>query len=219
MKYLDKIIAQLNTAEWWVILAIVFSMVLYVYEPIISKVAEHKFISTQEDAVEVEKAKASLVNPALEKLRYITGSDIAFVVLFHNGVTYTQGDHKIKMSRDFEMNGPGIMPRAEQYQNVPVTLFLETLNDIEGMRFHYNDISDVNDMRTRLRYEEYGVSATSIAPYYNKDGDLVALIGVEYVSRKPDEAMILWRNGLDKWDTDVMWDLFYTKTNEIGGLL
>lgn len=226
MEYLSKIIEQLprileqlKTTKWWLVLALLLGGLVYLYQPSISKILEFRYITNSGNRIKDDLTKTDIINAALENLRYKTGADIAYIVLFHNGTVDSRGYHMNKMSRYYEVPGPGIIPRAMKYQNLPITLYSTTLDNIEKMKFHYGDIDEVEDLKVRIKYKEYGVTATSVAPVYNKGGDLIALIGVEYISRRPDTEMILWRNKLTVWKSDVMWALFLEETNEIGGLL
>ena len=138
---------------------------------------------------------------------------------FHNGTVYYTGTHKNKMSMDYEVVRPGIASIAMKHQDIPVSLFVDSLQETINGGYRYGDVSLIEDVRTRVELELNGVVATTCAPYFDKHNRLMAVVGVQYITRPPSPEQILKSTGLEAWDSDAIFEKFQCKVNEIGKLL
>jgi hypothetical protein len=104
-------------------------------------------------------------------------------------------------------------------QDLPVSLFSEMIDEVIALEMHYGDVNNVKHVRTRVMLKTNGVHSISLAPYYDNHGNLVAMIGVDYVAREANVDDILNRTGLDSWNSNLLWQIFMSRTNQIGDLL
>ncbi len=176
MEILIKLLAELRKARIYVVLLVFIGFFAYIFkEPLIKRFSSidagtGKYLET-----------SRLVNDMLTNMLHDTKSDRAYVFLFHNGVTYMDGSHKKKFSCDFEIVRNGVQPQAFQLQDMPISLFPDFISEVKDSVFSYKNIKDVKDYKTRMVLESQGITSLVVYPYFNKQGHLFAMVGVDYL--------------------------------------
>ena len=201
----------LNKTKWWVLLLIFNIYIINSFKTEIKYLINYKILNKD---VIIERLDSDvLIENALYDLMEKTNSDRAYVFRFHNGVNYYNGEHKSKMSCDFEVTRAGISSEAQRLQDVPVGLYANWIKDVVNYKMIHPDVNEIKDVRTRLELQRQGINAIGVVPYYRK-GKILALIGVDYV--KPLDS-IKYKEYLQ--DPKAALERFKISANEIGNLL
>ncbi len=205
------LLETLNKTKRWIILLLFLGFIINSFETEIQYLIKYKLLDKD---VIIERLDGDvLIEDALYDLMNKTSSDRAYIFRFHNGVNYYNGDHKSKMSNDFEVTREGISSEAQRLQDIPVGLYAKWLKDVINYRMIYPNVDDMDDTRTRLELQRQGVEGIAVVPYY-REGKILALIGIDYV-RPLDSVELAYRLKDNKGDLEK----FKSIANEIGDLL
>ena len=211
MNKYEGLLNALNKTKWWILLLLFNIYIINSFKTEIKYLINYKLL--KKDVI-IERLDGDvLIENALYDLMENAGADRAYIFRFHNGVNYYNGEHKSKMSCDFEVTRAGISSEAQRLQDIPVGLYANWIRDVINYRMIHPDIRNVKDVRTRLELERQGIEAIAVIPYY-RGGKIVALIGVDYVS--PLDSVRL-KNYLK--DPKGNLERFKAVANEIGDLL
>jgi len=211
MEKLRELLKQINDTKWWIILILASGGFLWLFNKPIIDYAE-KQLETK-DLVLGNIKNDILINDGLSELLEITSADRAYIFRFHNGVTYYTGTHKSRMSNDYEVVAKGISKEAQRLQDIPTALYIDWISEVIANRMIHPDVNQVTDARARQSLIQQGIKGLAVMPYY-REGHLVALIGVDYVTTKDFtelKGMHLY-NARDR-------ELFKFETQRIGDLL
>ena len=198
----SKIIEILNRTKWWIVLLAFLVFIIQTFKSEIKHFIDFRIMD--KDVVFNRLEGDVMVQDALYELMHDTNSDRAYIFRFHNGVTYYDGGHKSKMSCDFEVVRDGISEEAQRLQDLPVGLYANWILNVVNNRMIYDDINKIQDIRVKVLLKKQGIKGIAILPYY-RDGKILALIGVDYVSQS---------NG-----TKIEANQLKVKVNQIGDLL
>ena len=198
----SKIIEILNRTKWWIVLLAFLVFIIQTFKSEIKHFIDFRIMD--KDVVFNRLEGDVMVQDALYELMHDTNSDRAYIFRFHNGVTYYDGGHKSKMSCDFEVVREGISEEAQRLQDLPVGLYANWILNVVNNRMIYDDINKIQDIRVKVLLKKQGIKGIAILPYY-RDGKILALIGVDYVSQS---------NG-----TQIETNQLKVKVNQIGDLL
>jgi len=134
-------------------------------------------------AVEMNKR----IDDELEALRVRTGGDRAFVSKFHDGRRDLQNIHFIYNSRTNEVVGPGIGNSLTSRQNIPLTIITDVIREMmqEGCALYLRP-----DRTAFSAYmSEFGTKSAVGCAIHDARGDMVGIIGVEYLSEQSESAL------------------------------
>jgi hypothetical protein len=129
-----------------------------------------------------------LITDKLEEVKNKEHADRIWILQFHNGGNYYPTGKSIqKFSMVYEMLGQGIIPCQHQLQNIPVSLFSRTINNLhKGFVVSIPDTSIENK-----QFEGFtsvipgaGVKSTYLFPVYTIKNEFVAIVGIDYISKK-----------------------------------
>ena len=205
------LLEALNKTKWWIILLLFLGFVINSFKTEIQYLIEYKLLD--KDVITERIDGDVLIENALYELMEATNSDRAYIFRFHNGVNYYNGEHKSKMSNDYEVTRAGISSEAQRLQDIPVGLFANWIRDVINYRMIHTNIRDIDDIRTRLELERQGVEAIAVVPYY-RNGKILALIGVDYVRPLDSVKLACYYK-----DPKGNLERFKSTVNEIGDLL
>jgi hypothetical protein len=111
-----------------------------------------------------------LITDKLEEVKNKEHADRIWILQFHNGGNYYPTGKSIqKFSMVYEMLGQGIIPCQHQLQNIPVSLFSIENKQFEGFTSVIPGA---------------GVKSTYLFPVYTIKNEFVAIVGIDYVSKK-----------------------------------
>jgi len=212
-----KIIAALKGARWYLVVAAFLAFMLYTLkEPI------ERFLNKGTDkwfeSVPQRIDRDVIVNELLQDLMYMSGADRAYIFRFHNGQNYFDGSHKLRMSCEYEVVSMGIEPQAQNLKDIPTSLYPKFISEVIDGNMFYEDVDLIDDLATKVALKRQGIKSIAVAPYFDSKGNLIAMIGVDYVSRKADRTLILERQrGLvSDWSNDEQKMRFVNAINSIG---
>lgn len=212
-----KIIGSLKGARWYLVVAAFFGFALYTLkEPVerfLDKGTEKWFESVPERI-----NRDVIVNELLEDLMYMSAADRAYIFRFHNGQNYFDGSHKLRMSCEYEVVGKGIEPQAQNLKDIPTSLYPKFISEVIEGKMFYEDVELISDLTTRVVLKRQGTKSIAAAPYFDKQGNLMAIIGVDYVGRKADRELILERQKgmVSEWSSNEQKLRFINAINSIG---
>lgn len=180
MKGLERLLELANKTKWYVLVFVALLFISYTFR---NELKEYVFPFIM-SKYKVEEGITNSVNiqMSLRGLMEEYNADRAYIFLFHNGVKYYNGSHKLKISCDYEVTRSGISREADMLQDLPVGLFSEWINQVVQNRMFIDDLSKIDELNVRITLEEQGVKGLAVVPYYSK-GKLIAMIGVDYVMR------------------------------------
>jgi hypothetical protein len=201
----------LNKTKWWILLLLFNIYIISSFKTEIKYLINYKLL--YKDVIIERLDSDVLIENALYDLMESTNADRAYVFRFHNGVNYYNGEHKSKMSCDFEVTRVGISSEAQRLQDIPVGLYANWIKDVVNYKMIHPDVNEIQDVRTRLELQRQGINAIGVVPYYRK-GKILALIGVDYV--RPLDSIKFQRY---LKDSKGSLERFKVSANEIGNLL
>ena len=180
MKGLERLLELAGKSRWY---ALAFVALLFISITFREEIKEYVFPAIAA-TYKVEEGVTNAVNIqlSLRGLMEKYDADRAYIFLFHNGVKYYNGSHKLKISCDYEVTQAGISREAEKLQDLPVGLFSEWINQVIQNRMFVNDVEQIDELNVKVALKEQGVTGLAVVPYY-ADGRLIAMIGVDYVLR------------------------------------
>jgi hypothetical protein len=193
LSLLTNLIKALNKAKFKVIIVLFLSFIIYTFHKEVSLWFNNRILN--KDRVVSNIDNDVLISNSLYDLMDYMDADRAYIFLFHNGVTYYNGTHKNKMSCDYEVVRNGVSSQAVALQDIPVTLVSNFISDVIGNKMVYSDIENIKDERTKQALKIQGIKGIIALPYY-RNGNLMAIIGVDYVTKvsdilyKPQEIQI-----------------------------
>lgn len=179
MSDLLKLIELLIKSKWWLVLILFFSFLTYIFSSEIKRLLDLKILNS--DIVLNSINDDVIIETALNDLMIKTKADRAYIFRFHNGDIYYNGSHKSKMSCDYEVVNDGVSREAERLQDIPTALYSRWLKDVIEYKMFIDNVSEIDDIRTKQMLELQGINALSVVPYY-RNGKIFALIGIDYIN-------------------------------------
>ena len=201
MNNIKSILTELRKMKNIALILLFLGLVLYSYQPLITKVVEKKI---EKDPVKEDRNNNVLIQQMLNDLMNEYKADRAYIFQFSNNVMYYDGTHRNHTSMSFEVCTNGVSYESKNLQKLPVSLFPVFLQEIMLDKCRYTDIDSLQETSTRISLKKQGIKSVVIAPYF-KEGHFVAYIGLDYVKQN---------NFLD-----FNYYEFKSKTNEIGNIL
>jgi hypothetical protein len=115
----------------------------------------------------------------------------------------------------------GIEPQSQKLKDIPTSLYPKFISEVIDGNMYYGDIENIEDPTTRVSLKAQGIKSIAVAPYFDNNGNLIAMIGVDYVGREADLEVILKRQGNEGilWDFDEQKKRFTKETNAIGSAM
>ncbi|MFY8170717.1 MAG: hypothetical protein ACOVK2_06360 [Candidatus Fonsibacter sp.] len=180
MDNIKSILAELRKMKNIALILLFVGLVLYSYQPLITKVVEKKI---ETDPVKEDINNNVLIQQMLNNLMLKYGSDRAYIFRFHNGISFYDGNHKNHQSLAFEVCNNGISTEKQYLQNLPVSLYPNFLQQVMLNKMIYKDINDIKEETTKISLNEQGIKSVFIAPFF-KEGKFVAYVGLDYVKNQ-----------------------------------
>ena len=140
------------------------------------------------DYIESTLHASEQVNHKLEEIKEEIKADRVWVTQFHNGGTfYPTGKSITKFSVVYEVVGPSTMSIQSNFQNIPVSLFSKSLNELlQNDVILINDYKDVTVATYGLKYiaEEAGCKSNYLFAIKTIDDKFVGVLGLDFVKKK-----------------------------------
>lgn len=178
LKELRLFLAQASKTSWFVLTLLFVFALAYVFKDIISE----KVRENNKDEVVHTLNKSKIVNSVLTNLMNDFGASRAYIYRFHNGVNYYDGSHKVKSSMDYEVVKGGVASVGLLFQDVPTSLFAEHMSAIINYEILATPRDSIKELSARSLMKDLGVTHSAVAPYFDKRGNLVMTIGIDYMT-------------------------------------
>lgn len=185
MNQIRLILTELRKMKNIALILLFVGLVLYSYQPLITKVVEKKI---ENDPVKEDINNNVLIQQMLNNLMVKYGADRGYIFQFHNTIKYYDGSHRNHQSMTFEVCSNGISREAQSLQNLAVSLYPVFLQDVLLDRMNYNNIEEIKEETTKINLKNQGIKSIYITPYF-KNGKFVAYIGIDFV-KKANEVKI-----------------------------
>lgn len=205
------LIEVLAKQSFWFVFIVLTAFLSYVFRTEIIRVIDLKIIG--KDIVVSSINRDIAINKSLTNLMNDTNSDRAYIFRFHNGVTYYDGTHKSKMSCDYEVTRRGISREAQRLQDIPTGLYADWIKSVIANEMYVVDVESMDDELTKQTLEMQGIKGIAVAPYY-RNGNLYALIGIDYVRTITNDEV---QDFYDNRDEKIQY--FLKRTQNIGRLM
>lgn len=215
-----KIIQALKGARWYLIFFVFLAFSLYLLkEPVerfLDKSTEKFF-----ESVPSRINRDVIVNDMLNDIMYMSGADRAYIFRFHNGQNYFDGSHKLRMSCEYEVVGAGIEPQAKYLADISTSLYPYFISQVIKGNMFYEDVDHIPDLTTKVTLKAQGIKSVAVAPFFDNNSNLIAMIGVDYVGRKADLELILQRQNIpaSEWNEESQKQKFISAVNSIGNTM
>jgi len=212
-----KIIQALKGARWYLVLFLFLSFSLYLLKDSVGSFLD-KGTNKLFENVPSRIGRDVIVNELLNDVMYMSGADRAYIFRFHNGQNYFDGSHKLRMSCEYEVVSAGIEPQAKHLANLPTSLYPKFISEVIAGKMFYEDVDSIKDLTTKVTLKAQGIKSIAVAPFFDNNGNLVAMIGVDYVGRKMDLELILQRQKIpaSEWNQEDQKQRFIDAVNSIG---
>jgi len=185
MNQIRLILAELRKMKNIALILLFVGLVLYSYQPLITKVVEKKI---EKDPVKEDITNNVIIQQMLNNLMVKYGADRAYIFQFHNTIRYYDGTHRNHQSMTFEVCSNGISREAQSLQNLAVSLYPVFLQEVLLDRMNYSNIEDIKEETTKITLKNQGVKSIYIAPYF-KNGNFVAYIGIDFVKKENEKEI------------------------------
>jgi hypothetical protein len=112
----------------------------------------------------------------------------------------------------------GIEPQAKHLKDLPTSLYPQFITEVIEGRMFYENVDSIKDLTTKVTLKAQGIKSIAVAPYFDNNGNLMAMIGVDYVGRKADLELILERQNISvsEWNMESQRQRFINAVNSIG---
>lgn len=171
---------------------LIVALITAVTTSVVGPVAVHYIKSATEKKKKDPLSEAieanQLITDKLEQVKDCVSADRVWLLQFHNGgYFFPTGKSIQKFSMVYEMVNQSIVPCQGQLQNIPVSLFSRSINNLhKGFVISIPDTSIENKQFEGITsvIPGAGVKSTYMFPVYTIKNEFVAIVGVDYVSKK-----------------------------------
>ena len=139
------------------------------------------------DPIREDAAQSANVYAALEYSLGELKADRSYVLQFHNGGHYYSGRGQQKFSCTHEVVNEGISAEHINSQDHRIStchLYIQSL--IEGEKFSYSDIGEINDPGFLRILENKGVKSILNVPIKTLNGKIIGILGIDFVKGSSD---------------------------------
>ena len=139
------------------------------------------------DPIREDAAQSANVYAALEYTLGELGADRAYVLQFHNGGHYYSGRGQQKFSCTHEVVGDGISSEHINSQDHRISTrhcYIHEL--IEGERFCYESVDNINDSGFLRMLQAKGVKSIVNVPIKTLNGKIIGILGIDYVKESKE---------------------------------
>lgn len=179
--------------------AIIIAVITALIGPAILEYVKVKLSPQPTDPIKKELEHSCIINDELESIREEMNSDRCWISMFHNGGHYLHGNKSMqKFSIMFESSSPGVSGVGMIFNNIPVSLFSKSVDEIiKSGHIYIKDYSDPAIATFGLK-EAATASGTessySIGLFDIKNDQCIGTMGIDYLDATElttDQLMIL----------------------------
>ena len=140
---------------------------------------KYKYGEYKQRKIEREISNSKLIQTILDQLLEEYSCQRVFILQRHNGGKYQTGKSMNKLSTSFESLEEGVSTEFMHYQNLPITLYSNFVEDVSKHKAIYPMVDDVSDLITRAFFTQRGTKSATVYPI-KKSQELIAIIGFEW---------------------------------------
>lgn len=140
---------------------------------------KYKYGEYKQKKIEKEISNSKLIQTILDQLLDEYSCQRVFILQRHNGGKYQTGKSMNKLSTSFESLEEGVSTEFMQYQNLPMSLYSNFVEDVSKHKAVYPMVDDISDLITRAFFTQRGTKSATVYPI-KKSQELIGLIGFEW---------------------------------------
>ena len=140
---------------------------------------KYKYGEYKQKKIEREISNSKLIQTILDQLLEEYSCQRVFILQRHNGGKYQTGKSMAKLSTSFESLEEGVSTEFIQYQNLPMSLYSNFVEDVAKYKAVYRSADTITDLITRAFFTQRGTKSSVVYPI-KKSQELIAIIGFEW---------------------------------------
>jgi len=152
---------------------------------VLSWFLKYKYGEYKQKKIDRELTHSKLIQTILDQLLVEYRCQRAFVFQRHNGGKYHTGKSMTKLSTSFEALEEGVSTEFTKYQNLPMSLYTNFVEDVLTHKAVYPSVEDISDLITKAFFTQRGSKSAVVYPI-RKNNELIALVGFEW-THKPEK--------------------------------
>lgn len=146
---------------------------------VLSWYLKYKYGEYKQKKLEKEISNSKLIQTILDQLLEEYSCQRVFIFQRHNGGKYQTGKSMTKISTSFESLEEGVSTEFIQYQNLPMSLYSNFIEDVTKNKAVYPIVDNISDLITKAFFTQRGTKSAVVYPI-KKAQELVGLIGFEW---------------------------------------
>jgi len=152
---------------------------------------KYKYGEYKQKKIDKEISNSKLIQTILDQLLEEYSCQRVFIFQRHNGGKYQTGKSMTKISTSFESLEEGVSTEFIQYQNLPMSLYSNFIEDITKNKAIYPIVEEISDLITKAFFTQRGTKSAVVYPI-KKSQELIGLIGFEWThtSENFDNIMV-----------------------------
>ena len=173
------------------LLKIILPSVATLLGVVLSWYLKYKYGEYKQKKIDRELSHSKLIQTILDQLLVEYKCQRAFIFQRHNGGRYQTGKSMTKLSTSFEALEEGVSTEVSRYQNLPISLYTNFVEDVLGHKAVYASVEDISDLITKAFFTQRGSKSAVVYPI-RKNNELIALVGFEWThkSEKIDNLLL-----------------------------
>lgn len=164
---------------------------------VLSWYLKYKYGEYKQKKIEKEISNSKLIQTILDQLLEEYYCQRVFILQRHNGGKYQTGKSMTKLSTSFESLEEGVSTEFRQYQNLPMSLYSNFIENVTKHKAIYKSVDDIDDLITKAFFSQRGTKSAMVYPI-KKEQELIGIIGFEWTHTSEH-----FEENLEEIQTDV----------------
>lgn len=143
---------------------------------------KYKYGEYKQKKIDREISHSKLIQTILDQLLEEYKCQRAFILQRHNGGKYKTGKSMTKLSTSFESLEEGVSTEFKQYQNLPMSLYSNFVEDVVNHKAVYPVVDNIEDLITKAFFSQRGSKSAVVYPI-RKGSEFIAIVGFEWTHR------------------------------------
>jgi len=151
------------------------------------KVSEYK---KKDKFVVRQVEKDQVIHFVLNEIKRKYNSDRVYIIQYHNGGNFYTDLPMQKSTMTYEVASGGLERLSGRYRNILVSHYTWLIKNTIDMKMCYSDTEEIPDVFTRATIQSHGSYAIVTCPIYDKNKNLIAVLGIEWAYSEIPEDYI-----------------------------
>jgi len=143
---------------------------------------KYKYGEYKQKKIDREISHSKLIQTILDQLLEEYKCQRAFILQRHNGGKYNTGKSMTKLSTSFESLEEGVSTEFKQYQNLPMSLYSNFVEDVVNHKAVYPVVDNIEDLITKAFFSQRGSKSAVVYPI-RKGSEFIAIAGFEWTHK------------------------------------